>query len=58
MRKIIPPPAKNKYSQLITNRQDQFRVLNLKIISCTLDQLATNCRFLTKEIFKMMNLKQ
>jgi hypothetical protein len=25
---------------------------NLKIISCTLDQLGTNCRMITKEIFK------
>jgi hypothetical protein len=32
--------------------------LNLKIIGCTLDQLAANCRLLTKEIFIMMNLKQ
>lgn len=32
--------------------------LNLKIISCTLDQLAANCRLIAKEIFKRMNLKQ
>jgi hypothetical protein len=30
--------------------------INLKIISCTLDQLAANCRLLTKEIFKEVNL--
>lgn len=26
--------------------------LNIKIISCTLDELTENCRFITKEIFK------
>jgi hypothetical protein len=30
--------------------------LNLKIISCTLDQLSINCRHLTKEIFKKRTL--
>jgi hypothetical protein len=30
--------------------------LNLKIISCSLDQLAANCRHLTKEIFKKRTL--
>jgi len=29
---------------------------NLKIISCTLDQLESNCRMITKEIFKHLNL--
>ena len=26
---------------------------NIKIISCTLDELAENCRIITKEIFKL-----
>ena len=29
---------------------------NLKIITCTLDQLGSNCRMITKEIFKHLNL--
>lgn len=30
---------------------------NLKIISCTLDQLAENCKIITKEIFKLNNIE-
>lgn len=30
--------------------------VNLKIISCTLDQMGANCRRLSKEIFKQKNL--
>lgn len=31
--------------------------LNLKLITCTLEQLGENCRLITKEIFKMNNLE-
>lgn len=31
--------------------------LNLKVISCTLNQLADNCRTITKELFKLENLE-
>ena len=31
--------------------------LNLKLITCTLEQLAENCKLITKEIFKMKNLE-
>ena len=31
--------------------------LNIMTISCTLDQLAENCKIITKEIFKHYNLK-
>ena len=30
--------------------------INLKIISCTLDQLAENCKIITKELFKLKNI--
>jgi hypothetical protein len=30
--------------------------LNLKVIACTLDQLAENCKLITKELFKSENL--
>ncbi len=30
---------------------------NLKMISCTLEQLAKNCRIITKMIFQLANLK-
>jgi hypothetical protein len=30
--------------------------LNLKMISCTLDQLAENCKLITKELFKSYNV--
>lgn len=29
--------------------------VNLKMITCTLDQLGDNCRIITKEIFKSLN---
>jgi hypothetical protein len=32
--------------------------LNLNILGCTLEELAYNCRVITKEIFKLYNLKQ
>lgn len=31
--------------------------LNLKLITCTLEQLAENCKLITKEVFKMNNLE-
>lgn len=30
--------------------------LNLKILSCTLDELSENCKIITKEVFKAVNL--
>jgi len=30
--------------------------LNLKMISCTLEQLAENCKIVTKELFKSYNV--
>ena len=30
--------------------------VNLKILSCTLEQLANNCRTITKELFKVKNI--
>ena len=32
--------------------------LNLKMITCTLSQLAENCKIITKEIFKLLNLEE
>ena len=29
---------------------------NLEIISCTLDQLAENCRIISREVFKLKNI--
>ena len=31
--------------------------VNLKMLSCTLDQLAENCKCITKELFKLKNLE-
>lgn len=31
--------------------------LNLQILACTLDELTYNCRIITKETFKRLNLK-
>jgi hypothetical protein len=31
--------------------------VNLKMITCTLDQLADNCKLITKELFKLKNLE-
>jgi hypothetical protein len=31
--------------------------LNLKMIACTLEQLAENCRLVTKELFKSYNVR-
>ncbi len=30
--------------------------VNLKVIACTLEELAENCKLITKEIFKINNL--
>jgi hypothetical protein len=32
--------------------------INIKMISCTLEELADNCRSITKELFKMLNLEE
>jgi hypothetical protein len=32
--------------------------LDIQMIHCTLDQLADNCRLITKDLFKLRNLKQ
>lgn len=31
--------------------------LNIQVISCTLDELAENCKIITKETFKVFNLE-
>jgi hypothetical protein len=31
--------------------------VNLELISCTLEQLANNCKIITKEVFKLNNLE-
>jgi hypothetical protein len=31
--------------------------INLKMISCTLEQLAENCKMVTKELFKTYNVR-
>jgi len=32
--------------------------VNMKVINCRLDQLANNCRIITKELFKAKNLEE
>jgi len=32
--------------------------VNIQMITCSLEELAENCRIITKEIFKMFNLKE
>lgn len=32
--------------------------VNLKLLSCTLDELMFNCRLITKEVFKFYNLNE
>jgi hypothetical protein len=32
--------------------------LNIQLMSCTLEQLAENCKIITKETFKLLNLKE
>lgn len=32
--------------------------VNLNMITCTLDQLAENCRIIIKEVFKLFNLEE
>ncbi len=31
--------------------------VNLQLISCTLDEVACNCRLISKELFQLINLK-
>jgi hypothetical protein len=32
--------------------------VNLKVIACNLGQLTENCRIITKEVFKLMNMEE
>jgi len=32
--------------------------VSIKVISCTLKELATNCKIITKEVFKRLNLEE
>lgn len=32
--------------------------VNVQLINCTLEQLAENCKIITKETFKLVNLKE
>ena len=32
--------------------------LNVQILACTLDELAENCKMITREVFKQFNLEQ
>jgi hypothetical protein len=32
--------------------------VNLKMISCTLNQLAKNCKIITRELFKLKNIEE
>lgn len=32
--------------------------VNLQMISCSLEELAENCRIITKEIFRMINMEE
>ena len=32
--------------------------VNLKMISCTLEELAENCRIITRELFRLINMEE
>jgi hypothetical protein len=32
--------------------------LNIRVINCTLDELTANCRAITKEVFKILNMEE
>lgn len=32
--------------------------ISIKVMSCTLNQLSTNCKIITKEVFKLLNLEE
>ena len=32
--------------------------LNVRVLNCTLDELTLNCRIITKEMFKLLNLEE
>jgi hypothetical protein len=32
--------------------------VNIKMMSCTLEELAENCRIITKEVFKLFNMNE
>lgn len=45
------------YIELMETQNNGLPV-NLKLLSCTLDELMFNCRLITKEVFKFYNLKE
>ncbi|MEO5945232.1 MAG: hypothetical protein ABIP79_00335 [Chitinophagaceae bacterium] len=50
----------NEHSMLTIELMETLNELplNLNIISCSLDELAANCRTITKETFKAINLEE
>ena len=36
---------------------DESLPLNINLLSCTLEELAENCKIITKELFKQLNLE-
>ena len=32
--------------------------ISINVMSCTLDQLSANCKIITKEVFKLLNLEE
>lgn len=44
------------YMELMETREGL--PVNLKLLSCTLDELMFNCRLITKEVFKFYNLNE
>jgi hypothetical protein len=32
--------------------------VNIRVLNCSLEQLTENCRIITKEVFKILNLKE
>jgi hypothetical protein len=42
--------------ELVASRHDL--PINIHMISCNLEELTENCRFITKELFKMHNLEE
>jgi hypothetical protein len=44
--------------QLQLMEVDDGLPLNINLLSCTLEELAENCRIITKELFKQLNLEK
>jgi hypothetical protein len=44
------------YLELVETKQGL--PLNIQMISCTLDELAENCKMITKETFKFLNMAE